>query len=95
MLGDNGGKEQQKSASDDLKEQEKLGLIYIYRQGGENRFEMSIPVDDPMGKLFAIDLLNNVMKAIITAPLKKFKPKILRPPANFLNRLRNFKARRR
>ena len=96
MVGDNGAQpEQQKSASDDLVEQEKMGLIYIYNQGGENRFEMTIPVDDPMGKLFAINLLNNVMKAIIDAPVKKFKPKILRPPSNFFNRLRNFKAKRR
>jgi hypothetical protein len=97
-FGGNGKKkpeQQQHSASDDMIEQEKLGLIYIYNQGGENRFEMSIPVNDPMGKIFAINLLNNVIKAVIDAPIKKFKPKILQPPANFINRLRQFKSKRK
>ena len=95
MVDGNGANpETAKTASDDMKDREKLGLVYIYREGNENRFEVSVPVDDPMGKLFVIDLLNNVMKAILTAPLKKFKPKIIQPPGNFLNRLRNFKAKR-
>jgi len=96
MSDGNGAKsEETTSASDDLKEQEKLGLIYIYRQGGQNRFEMTIPLESAMEKLFAIDLLNNVMKAIITAPIKKNKPKIIQAPADFFNRLRKFKSKRR
>lgn len=94
-MGDDGKRPQEHSASDDLKQEEKLGLLYIYRQGDENRFEMTIPVDEPMGKLYAIELLVNVAKAILTTPNKAFKPKIIQPSGQLLNRLRRYLPKKR